>query len=305
MIIFATSDQGGTGRSVTCANIAYRRALTGNDVAYVDFDFGSPTAAAVFELGTAARGVRARGLHSFLQGRIAEPTRLDVWSLTQRAALREAHVDRGRLCLVPGDQGGGDFPVGGSETKRCAELMLTLEEEFDVTIVDLRAGRSYALDVSLRATARPELRHVLTRWLVFHRWTRQHIVGAVDLVHGDCGILRTGAQWGHDEAGFSGRIRYVPTAVPPLDASESGSRDTEHGVWREARHAELNAMTARLHADHEVLMGPVPLDPVLLWQERVITDRDTAVSPGAGEETAQAFTNLAHALTDSRKWAFE
>ncbi|MEU3885692.1 SCO2523 family variant P-loop protein [Streptomyces sp. NPDC029041] len=304
MIVFATSDQGGTGRSVTCANIAYRLALGGDDVAYVDFDFGSPTAAAVFASGAAARGVRAGGLHSFLQGRIAEPTRLDVWSLSQRAALREGHVHRGRLCLVPGDRGGGDFPVGGTETKRCAELLLTLEEEFDVTIVDLRAGRSYALDVSLRATARQELRHVPTRWLVFHRWTRQHVEGAVDLVHGDCGILRTGVQYGHDETGFSGRLRYVPTAVPPLDAAKSGSRDSEYGAWRKARDAELKAMTAPLHPDHEVLIGPVPLDPVLLWQERVITDEDTAVSPGAAEETVRAFTNLAHALKDSRTWAF-
>jgi septum formation inhibitor-activating ATPase MinD len=40
MIVFATSDKGGTGRSVTSSNIVYRRALQGNDTCYVDFDFG-------------------------------------------------------------------------------------------------------------------------------------------------------------------------------------------------------------------------------------------------------------------------
>ena len=48
MLVFATSDKGGTGRSVTSCNIAYRLSLQGNDVVYLDFDFGSPTAGAIF-----------------------------------------------------------------------------------------------------------------------------------------------------------------------------------------------------------------------------------------------------------------
>ena len=47
MLIFSASDKGGTGRSVTSANLAYHRAMAGDDVCYLDFDFGSPTAAAV------------------------------------------------------------------------------------------------------------------------------------------------------------------------------------------------------------------------------------------------------------------
>ncbi len=48
VFVFATSDKGGTGRSVTSANVMYRRALQASDVAYLDFDFGSPTAGAIF-----------------------------------------------------------------------------------------------------------------------------------------------------------------------------------------------------------------------------------------------------------------
>ncbi|CAM5676884.1 DNA-binding protein OS=Streptomyces fumanus OX=67302 GN=GCM10018772_03070 PE=4 SV=1 [Streptomyces fumanus] len=62
MLVFAASDKGGTGRSVTSANLAYQRALNGDHVAYVDFDFGSPTAAAVFDVPDAVRGTRERGL---------------------------------------------------------------------------------------------------------------------------------------------------------------------------------------------------------------------------------------------------
>ena len=32
MLVFATSDKGGTGRSVTSSNVVYRRALQGGDV---------------------------------------------------------------------------------------------------------------------------------------------------------------------------------------------------------------------------------------------------------------------------------
>lgn len=302
MIIFATSDRGGTGRSVTCANIAYRRALARDDVAYVDCDFGSPAAAAIFELDIPACNVPDRGVHSYLQGRVAEPARLDVWSLTLRKALRDGHGDSGRLCLVPGDPGGGEFPAGDGEARRCADLLLALEEEFDVTIVDLRAGRSYAVDMALRTTARPELRHVVTRWLVIHRWTRQHILGAVGLVHGDSGILRVGAQWGHDGALLRGRIRYVRAAVPVLDAADGGDLAPEHAQWLMARDAELKSMWSRLEPDPAAILGKVPLDPLLQWREQVITDEDVAPSPVVGKETAQVFTDLADALAEDKGW---
>jgi len=36
VLVFATSDKGGTGRSVTSSNVMYRRALQGSDVAYLE-----------------------------------------------------------------------------------------------------------------------------------------------------------------------------------------------------------------------------------------------------------------------------
>ncbi len=57
-------------------------------------------------------------------------------------------------------------------------------------IVDLSAGRSYATDMVLAATALEEMREVPARWLVFHRWTRQHIIAASGLVFGKAGHSR-------------------------------------------------------------------------------------------------------------------
>lgn len=101
MLVFATSDKGGTGRSVTGSNIVYRRALHGEDVCYVDFDFGSPTAGAIFNVGTAERGTDLGGMHSYLQEKTEEPHRVDIWAESDRGALRGKPPEPGSWCCSP------------------------------------------------------------------------------------------------------------------------------------------------------------------------------------------------------------
>lgn len=113
MLVFATSDKGGTGRSVTSSNVMYRRALQGGDVCYLDFDFGSPTAGTIFNIATAVRGTVNGGLHSYLQGTLNEPEQLDVWSESDRTSLRHRPPGAGRLVLLPGDADrGSSHPTG-------------------------------------------------------------------------------------------------------------------------------------------------------------------------------------------------
>src|SRR5690349_9703202 len=100
MIIFATSDKGGTGRSVTSSNLVYRQALQGKDACYLDFDFGSPTAGAIFDLSDVQAGADGDGLHRYLVDGIPEPRRINVWAETQREALRNRPAGVGRLTLV-------------------------------------------------------------------------------------------------------------------------------------------------------------------------------------------------------------
>ncbi|WP_067717533.1 SCO2523 family variant P-loop protein [Nocardia yamanashiensis] len=155
ILVFATSDKGGAGRTVTTANIAYRLCLHGHDVAYVDSDFGSPTAGTVFEIGTAEHGVKAgTGLHSYLLGEIGAAARLDVGRTTDRRQLRDMPPGAGKLLLVPGDAGGAEFLVADDMiVERCIALLNSLAAEFSVVMVDLSAGRSVALELALRATA--------------------------------------------------------------------------------------------------------------------------------------------------------
>lgn len=111
MLVFATSDKGGTGRSVTSSNILYRLALTGRNVCYLDFDFGSPTAGAIFGIDSASRGTTShKGLHSYFEGLVAEPESMNVWTMSDRPSLRNRSASAGRLTLMPGDEAAPSSP---------------------------------------------------------------------------------------------------------------------------------------------------------------------------------------------------
>jgi hypothetical protein len=301
MLLFATSDKGGTGRSVTSCNLAYRRALQGSDVCYLDFDFGSPTAGAVLQINSVEQGTTEGGLHSYLLKKVAEPHRVDVWSESSRSSLRARPPGAGRLMLHPGDAGGGEFANDPEIVKLCARFLLRMEEEFELCIVDLSAGRSYATDMVLAATAAPEFDAVTTRWLVFHRWTRQHVTAAADLVFGERGILSAGATRGHDRSRLVNSIRFVRTVVTDPNADQGGLRAPQQ-AWLRDCNEDLQRLASRCGIGRTVVLGTVPLDPVLQWHEQLITDNDVVERQIANRQTMEAFTNLAKRLTDDAAW---
>jgi hypothetical protein len=302
VLVFATSDKGGTGRSVTSSNVVYRRAIQGGDVCYLDFDFGSPTAGAIFNIPAVARGTPNGGLHSYLQGTLNEPEQLDVWSESDRAALRDRPSGAGRLVLFPGDIGGGEFSSNRDVVQRCVRLFLRLEEEFELCLVDLSAGRSYAIEIVLAATAEPQLRPVTTRWLVFHRWTRQHIIAASGLVYGDRGILDIGVDRGHDQRALNDSIRFVRTAVVDPDSSELAGLRSAQVAWLRVANRDLHELAGQRKLGRTSMLGVVPLDPVLQWREQLISDNDTYASQIANRETVDAFETLAKRLVDDSAW---
>ncbi|RSM84730.1 DNA-binding protein [Kibdelosporangium aridum] len=302
MLVFATSDKGGTGRSVTGCNLAYRCALQGKNVCYLDFDFGSPTAGAIFEIQSVLTGTERNGLHSLLVGRATDPVRLDVWTESDRNILRAKPLTAGDLVLFPGDRGGGEFSVSPSVTERCVDLFNKLDEEFDICFVDLSAGRSYATDIALQATARDELRNATTRWLVFHRWTRQHIIAAAELVHGDSGLVEAGVQHGHKREALVDSIRFVRTAIIDPDSPKLVQMPPPQAAWLREFHGELQQLAATMKLGRTVLLGETPMDPVLQWREQLISDRDVHNKQIANQETVSALVELARRLTDEAAW---
>ncbi|WP_327722034.1 SCO2523 family variant P-loop protein [Streptomyces sp. NBC_00490] len=302
MIVFAASDKGGTGRSVTSANLAYQRALAGDHVAYVDFDFGSPTAPAVFDVPDILRGTGEGGLHSYLEGAAPEPARVDVWRRTEHPALRRTTIGAGRLVLLPGDVTGGEFVTDELSVQRCVDLFLRLQGEFDLILVDLSAGRSYAMDMVLEATARPELRNVPHRWVVFHRWTRQHVIAAAGLVYDARGLLEGGADLGHDKDALQGVIRFVRAAVPDPDSSLWSHVSPAQSAWMQMYDERLRRLASELGVGDSVLLGTVPLEPILQWQEQLITEEEVVATKIANKETLDALEEIAGRLVDDTHW---
>lgn len=302
MLIFATSDKGGTGRSVTSCNVMFRRALQGSDACYLDFDFGSPTAGAVFEVSSVATGTGDGGLHSYLQGRVVEPVRLDLWTESDRETLRIRPPGAGQLTFFPGDLGGGEFPITDDVVRRCVELFLRVEEEFDVCLIDLSAGRSYAIDLALQVTGAPALRSTVARWMIFHRWTRQHIVAASGLVFGESGILKTGAACGHDAGLLRDSIRFVRTAVQDPSAPELAQIRPAQAAWLQECNRDLQELATRFSLGRSNVLGQTPIDPVLQWREQLISDDDISTSRIANQRTVAAFDDIARRLTDESSW---
>ena len=347
MLVFATSDKGGTGRSVTSSNLVYRRALTGANVCYLDFDFGSPTAGAIFQLSDLGQGIADGGLHSYLRGReraddgadpraqdggrsgrrgtaagrsaaavatvatapgrtrlvkVDEPRQIDVWTESGRTSLRTRPTYAGKMVLLPGDRDGGEFQLDDDAVDRCTRLFVRLDEEFDLCLVDLSAGRSQATELVLRATARPELSRAVCRWLVFHRWTRQHIPAAAGLAFGGDGIVATGVRFGHDEQQLADSIRFVRTAFVDPDSTALAGLRPSQVAWLRDCHQDLQELAGRRSPGAMRILGTIPLDPVLQWREQLISDNDVYARQIANEDTTKAFSNLAEALIDPAAW---
>lgn len=300
MLVFAVSDKGGTGRSVTGCNLAYHLAQQ-YDVTYLDFDFGSPTAGAIFEIPKLDRGIAGdEGLHSYIEGRATDPHQVDVWRMSDRRDLRSQQAKAGRLVLYPGDQGGAEFSSQPDRVTRCAELFSKLDREFEVCFVDLSAGRSHAVQMALKATALPALRSITSRWLVFHRWTRQHIVAAAGLVFGDRGLLAVGTDAGHARDPLLNSIRFVRTAVPDLDVDPT-STTTAQASWLSTCNGELKKLAERHKVGNSALLGETPMEPVLQWREQVISDVDVSKEI-AHPRTVTAFRELAGRLMNPVVW---
>lgn len=303
MIVFATSDKGGTGRSVTSSNIAYRLFQNGYSVAYLDFDFGSPTAGALFEISVAEHGVHdGRGMHSYLLGDVASAMRCDVRTASDRPALRRARSRTGRLVLLPGDDGGAEFTaVDDLVVRRAVALFASLQQEFRVVIIDLSAGRSLAMELALRATAAPQLTGVPVRWLIHHRWTRQHIVATSGLVHGRHGLLDEARHWTHEPSALLQNLRYVRTAVPAVTDAANGVSDSAQAAWLLEQNSMLNSLAAEKKLGASSVLGKTPVEPLLQWREQIILDTDVA-NRIANEATTAAFSDLATRLVAPATW---
>ncbi len=269
------SHKGGTGRTVTTANVAYRLALTGRDVCCVDLDLTSATFGAVLDLPDLDAGAE-EGVEHFLPLRNGE-VRLRVSESTEKPVVKNVWLNQDsnvrqkgdvRFDLLPGNREHATLHenldlVG----EKLGDLLRHLAGTYDCVLVDVRSGESNAAGALLRARL-PDL-----RWVVFHRQTRQHLAATVDLVSK---LQKSGAD----------DIVLVPTAV--IDPSQLAVRNK---AWFIENHAVIRGRFRDQLRGVERLEA-VPMEPLLQLREGLVTNDDRETGR-AHPETVRAFEQLA------------
>lgn len=272
--IFACiSHKGGTGRTTTAANVAYRLALRNRSVCCVDLDLDSPTFGAVIGIKGLEQGADV-GIHDFLHAPdeikprppdFARDTLIDVWQAVDHLP-RPGVGKAGRLRLLPGSRerlGWRLVPVE-HQGRILAQILGGLLDDYDHVLLDVRSGASDAVSAVLAADR--ELRAV--QWLVFFRWTHQHLAGATDLCER---LSNNGAKLGLIRTAFGD--------------------PTDMGGWFREQNNALRARASETLGDWEIITD-IPVEPMLQWKEAIVTSNDLR-SGAATQAIIDSYEDLA------------
>jgi MinD-like ATPase involved in chromosome partitioning or flagellar assembly len=266
------SHKGGTGRTTTTANVAYRLALRNRSVCCVDLDLDSPTFGAVIGMRGYEQGAPV-GIHDFLHDGSAPAPRspdaaldalVDMW---ENSGLPHPGAGRaGRLRLLAGGRERMDYPLASVEQQGhvLGRIVGALRDEFDHVLLDVRSGVSETVEAVLAADEALQAVH----WLVFFRWTPQHLSGAADLCErlGDAGA----------------DLSLVRTAF--TDPADMGS-------WFREQHLALTRRAQSSLRGQRILTDIVS-EPMLQWKEGVVTE-DHLNSGVASQGIVESYERLA------------
>jgi hypothetical protein len=128
------------------------------------------------------------------------------------------------------------------------------------------------------------------------------VVAAHGLVYGERGILDTAVKFGHDREELGERVRFVRTAVIDPNAPDLAGLRPSQLAWLRERNHQLQVLAGELHLGRTMLLGSVPIDPVLQWHEQLLTDSDLWSRQVANLVTVEAFTELSERLRDDTAW---
>lgn len=268
LIFAAMSHKGGTGRSVTTANVGFQMALRGRDVCVVDLDLTSPTYGAILGLPGIAAGA-PKGVHDLLPDHSDAPGAdsseapgylVNIWDTSDKRVSRARRnaSDAGRFDLLPGRRPGRTTTTKASLLTPAFESMLVAlqrDQQYAAIFLDVRSGTSEVARALLATD-------VVDLYLVFHRWTRQHIAGALKQIEGP---VRRGR-----------KVATIRTA--DLQGRYAGNEAWFHerdGDLRDAWRDGLDEVRRHTEGSAEIRhLRTIPLEPSLQVQERLITDED-------------------------------
>lgn len=275
-----TSYKGGSGRSTAAANVAYQLAVQGYDVCLVDLDLASPTLGAIlgmegYETG-AEQGVhhllpRTGGLEPVYGIANAPAMVLDVTAYCQSDEVPLNAT--GKFEVLLGSRDFEDVLDSFAQVDDPLDKLLVMlgEERYDAVFVDVRSGSDSPLDALATGPT-------FKRWVVFHRWTPQHLEGTYRLLKQDLGPLG------------QGDVLLVRTAYQDPGPYRGATLDFVREQER-----ELSGMYARLF-ERDIAVDPpvtIPREELLFWREGILNTMD--YGPDC-ETTVQAYRALASRL---------
>lgn len=295
-VFVGISHKGGTGRSVTIANLAYRFAIRAHNVCIVDFDLASPTMGAVLDLTGLEAGVSDPSsgfplsvgdlLENNQKAGQAEKAIVSVWS---SPTLNSSYAPNyGRFSLIPGLRQLGDRIAPDDIAKRIPHILDALSRNYDTVFLDVRSGASNVLSAisSACVSERTHGRELISSWLFHFRWTQQHLIGIADLLSNEIEGLRRKIE--NDD-----RICLIRTAFINPETIGEPAR-----AWFLKRHADLEkSLKNNIPESIMPLLGDIPLDPILQWRECIITP-DLVKNGVANEATDRAFSLITDKLLE-------
>lgn len=294
-VVIGVSYKGGSGRTTTMANVAYRLALSpSNSVCMVDLDLAAPTLGSVLELAGFESGTKVgRGIHSFLPNPQTGNRQREVGALLEDKDLL---VDVQSNCASPGVRDAlhnlGDDPsfrvlLGEAEWRDVAspdslfkpinEVIETLASRWPYTFIDVGAGTDSQL-LALTRHHRPAER----TWAVFYRWTPQHVRGTAHLIEQ---LLTSNVP--------REMIRTVRVArgTPPPDLKGTAG-EIAAARWVHDQDAETERIAREVGLD-QYPVTDIPRSEILYWRDGIIATEALPNLSDASRELIDAYRRLA------------
>jgi hypothetical protein len=160
-------------------------------------------------------------------------------------------------------------------------ILSNLRQDYDFVILDVRSGLS---PITRTIAGEPQFRELVSTWLIFHRWTPQHLAGVEDMA-------KRLATW--DWPAFLVRTAY-------LNPDSVQGASPEYLRWLRRRDTALEEELTRIRNENGNVRGTIasiPFSGVLQWEERILTPsffRRERVAEGGTE----GFEDLASALEE-------
>jgi hypothetical protein len=89
--------------------------------------------------------------------------------------------------------------------------------------------------------------------------------------------------------------------LDPASPDQAGLRP-EQLAWLDVCNRRLQDLAVRERVGRSTVLGQIPLDPVLQWQEQLLSNDDVWLHRTANQRTVDAFDELAKKVTDDDAW---